>query len=42
MATMYFGLIGALVLGMHISHLQLMERLGMARQKYQQTFPQAE
>jgi hypothetical protein len=42
MAAMYFGLIGALVLGMHISHLQLMERVGTARQKYQQTFPQAE
>jgi Zn-dependent protease len=42
MAAMYFGLVGALVLGMHISHLQLMERVGPARQKYQQTFPQAE
>src|SRR5437588_3905831 len=42
MAAMYFGLIAALVLGMHISHLQLMERVGSARQKYAQTFPQAE
>ena len=42
MALMYFGLIGALVLGMHISHLQLMERVGAARQKFEQTFPQAE
>jgi len=42
MAAMYFGLIGALVLGMHVSHLQLMERVGAARQKYEQTFPQAE
>ena len=42
MAAMYFGLIGALVLGMHISHLQLMERVHSARQKYEQTFPQAE
>jgi hypothetical protein len=42
MAAMYFGLIGALVLGMEISHLQLMERVGPARQKYQQTLPQAE
>ena len=42
MATMYFGLIGALVLGMHLSHLQLLERVHAARQKYQQTFPQVE
>jgi Zn-dependent protease len=42
MATMYFGLIGALVLGMHVSHLQLLERVHAARQKYQQTFPQVE
>ncbi len=42
MALMYFGLIGALVLGMHVSHLQLMERVGAARQKFEQTFPQAE
>jgi Zn-dependent protease len=42
MATMYFGLIGALVFGMHISHVQLLERVHAARQKYQQTFPQAE
>jgi Zn-dependent protease len=42
MALMYFGLIGALVLGMHVSHLQLLERVGEARQKYEQTFPQAE
>ncbi|PYJ42951.1 MAG: site-2 protease family protein [Verrucomicrobia bacterium] len=42
MALMYFGLIGALVLGMHVSHLQLMDRVGAARQKYEQTFPQAE
>jgi len=42
MALMYFGLIGALVLGMHVSHLQLLERVGAARQKYEQTFPQAE
>ena len=42
MALMYFGLIGALVLGMHVSHLQLMERVGAARQKYEQTMPQAE
>jgi len=42
MATMYFGLIGALVLGMHISHRQLMERVHSARQKYEQTFPQVE
>jgi len=42
MAAMYFGLIAALVLGMHISHLQLMERVHSARQKYEQTFPQAE
>jgi Zn-dependent protease len=42
MALMYFGLIGALVLGMHVSHLQLLERVDAARQKYEQTFPQAE
>jgi hypothetical protein len=40
MATTYFGLIGALVFGMHVSHLQLLERVDAARQKYQQTFPQ--
>ncbi|PYI92308.1 MAG: site-2 protease family protein [Verrucomicrobia bacterium] len=42
MALMYFGLIGALVLGMHVSHLQLLERVDAARQKFEQTFPQAE
>jgi Zn-dependent protease len=42
MAIMYFGLIGTLVLGMHVSHLQLMERVGAARQKFEQTLPQAE
>jgi Zn-dependent protease len=42
MALMYFGLIGALVLGMHVSHLQLMERVGAARQKFEQVLPQAE
>lgn len=42
MATTYFGLIGALVFGMHVSHLQLLERVDAARQKYQQTFPQIE
>src|SRR5436853_1144988 len=41
MAAMYFGLIGALVLGMHISHLQSMERVGSARQKCEPTFPPA-
>ena len=42
MALMYFGLIGSLVFGMHVSHLQLMERVGAARQKFQQVLPQAE
>jgi Zn-dependent protease len=42
MALMYFGLIGTLVLGMHVSHLQLMERVGAARQKFEQVLPQAE
>jgi Zn-dependent proteases len=42
MAAMYFGLIGALVFAMHVSHLQLLDRVDAARQKLQQMGPQVE
>jgi len=41
-ATMYFGLIGALVLGMHVSHLQLIDRVRQARDRFHPVQPVAE
>jgi Zn-dependent protease len=42
MATMYFGLIGALVLGMHVSHLQVIDRVRQARDRFHPVQPVAE
>lgn len=39
MAVMYFGLIGALVFGMYVSHLQLMGRVHHARDRYESVRP---